>query len=154
MKSIPVAILILFSLSIHANEAKFLGENAVIPDPVQSELIAASIEALVQDCSTAIKIEKPGTRNGPGVEVTYSSQTIDFDHPPAGKVTGVTKVIVRLWDNAERNYGMHIYAYSGSDVYSLGKYSRLAYPIINMIQRPMPPDNSLQQDASKAGAPE
>jgi len=154
LRSIIFGILILPSLLVHANEARFLGENAVIPDPVQSELIASSIEALVLDCSSAIKIESLRESNNPGVEAIFSTRAIEFDHPSAGKVTGVTRVIVRLWDNAGKNYGMDIYAFSGTNIYSLGKYSRLAYPIINMIIRPMPPNKSLQKDASEAGASE
>lgn len=154
VRSIFIAILIFPSFSIQANEAVFFGENAVIPDPVQGELIAASIEALVQDCSSAVKIDKLPAIDGQGVEVNFSTQSIEFNHPSVGNVTGVTKVIVRLWDNAEQNMGMDIYAISGANIYSLGKYSRLAYPIINMIKRPMPPNKSLQNDASEAGASE
>lgn len=154
MRSLFIATLILIPFSIQANEARFFGENAVVPDPVQSELIAASIEALVQDCSTAAKIEKPRLTGGQGVEATFSSGAIEFNHPPVGKITGVTKVIVRLWDNAEKNYGMDIYAFSGANIYSLGKYSRLAYPIINMIKRPMPPSKSVQPADSGAGVSE
>jgi len=154
VRKIFIVILISLSFSLQANEARFFGENAITPDPVQSELIASSIEALIQDCSSAAKIDNLPIIDGQGIEATYSTLPIEFSHPPAGKVAGVTKVIVRLWDNAENNYGMDIYAISGSDIYSLGKYSRLAYPIINMIQRPMPPNKSLQKDASKAGASE
>jgi len=154
LRSIIFGILMLPPLLVHANEARFLGENAVIPDPVQSELIASSIEALVQDCSSATKVDTLPDSKNPGVEAIFSTRAIEFNHPSAGKVIGVTKVVVRLWDNAENNYGMDIYAFSGSNIYSLGKYSRLAYPIINMIIRPMPPNKSLQKDASEAGASE
>jgi len=149
-----IAILIFASFPILANEAIFFGENSVVPDPVQSELIASSIEALVQDCSSATKIDKLPIIDGQGIEATFSTRPIAFNLPSAGNVTGVTKVIVELWDNAEQNMGMDIYAFSGANIYSLGKYSRLAYPIINMIKRPMPPNKSLQKDASKAGASE
>jgi len=154
VKSIFMATLIFASFSVQANEAIFFGENAVTPDPVQSELIASSIEALVQDCSSATKIDKLPIIDGQGIEATFSTRSIEFNFPSAGKVTGVTKVIVRLWDNAEQNMGMDIYAFSGANIYSLGKYSRLAYPIINMIKRPMPPNKSLQKDASNTGVSE
>ena len=154
MKSIIFGILIFSSFLVHANEARFLGENAVIPDPGQGEEIASSIEALVLDCSSATKVESVPDSNNPGVEVIFSTRAIEFDRPSAGKVTGVTKVIVRLWDNAEKNYGMDIYAFSGTNIYSLGKYSRLAYPIINMIMRPMPPNKSLRKDTSDDSASE
>ena len=154
MRDFFIALLIFPSFSVQANEARFFGENAVIPDPVQSELIASSIEALIQDCSSATEMEKLPIISGQGIEATFSSRSIEFNHPPAGKVTDVTKVIVMLWDNAEENYGMDIYAFSGANIYSLGKYSRLAYPIINMIKQPMPPNKSLQQDAGKADASE
>lgn len=143
MKSILLSV-VLLSLSLHleANEAKYFGENAVIPDAVQKELIAASVEALVQDCSAATKIEETYMKKMVrGLEVNYSTP-IKYNHP-AGNITGITKVIIRLWDNAERSYGMDIYAFTESDIYLLGKYMHLAYPIINMILRPMPPNESL-----------
>ena len=154
MRKIFIVIPLLLSFSLHANEARFFGESAVTPDPVQSELIAASIDALIQDCSSATRIESLPVIDGQGIEVTYSTHPIEFDHHPAGRVTGVTKVIVRLWDNAEQNLGMDIYAFSGSDIYSLGKYSRLAYPVINMIKRPMPPNKTLQEDVGGASPTE
>ncbi|MDH3612716.1 MAG: hypothetical protein OEU90_02725 [Gammaproteobacteria bacterium] len=154
MREIFIVIPIFLSFSLQANEARFFGDSAVTPDPVQSELIAASIDALVQDCSSATKIENLPLIDGQGIEATYSTHPIEFDLHPAGRVTGVTKVIVKLWDNAERNFGMDIYAFSGSDIYSLGKYSRLAYPIINMIKRPMPPNKSLQEDVGETSATE
>jgi hypothetical protein len=152
VRCIVIVVLVLLPFSTQANEARFFGANAVVPDPTQSELIAASIDALVQDCSSAEKIDALPVIDGQGIEATYTTQPIEFDIHPAGKVSGVTKVIVRLWENAERNFGMDIYAFSGSDIYSLGKYSRLAYPIINMIRRPMPPNKSLRKDADYPGA--
>ena len=84
-----------------------------------------------------------------GVEVNYSSP-ISFNHLPAGKVTNINKVIVRLWDDAEKNYGMDIYAFADTGIYLLGKYKGMGYPIINMILRPMPPNKSLKdRDALK-----
>lgn len=154
MRGFLFGVFLLPPLLVHANEARFLGENAVMPDPVQRELIASSIEALVQDCSSAVKVESLPESSNPGVEAIFSTRAIEFNHPSAGKVTGVTKVVVRLWDNAENNYGMDIYAFSGPNIYLLGKYSRLAYPIVNMIIRPMPPNQLLQKDARKAGASE
>ena len=134
-------VLLSWSFQLWANNAKYLGESAVIQDAVQQELIAASIETLVvQDCSVASKIEQTTMKSiGKGVEVNYSIP-IAFNHPPAGRVTNVNKVIIRLWDNAEQSMGMDIYAFRGDDVYLLGKYRSLAYPIINMIMQPMPPN--------------
>ena len=146
MKVILLSIALLsVSLNLEASDVKYFGENAVVPDPGQKELIAASIEALVQDCSVATKIKEIKIQKiFRGLEVNYSSP-ISFNHPPAGNVASVNKVIVRLWDNAEKSYGMDIYAYTDSDIYLLGKYRRLGYPIINMILRPMPPNKSLNQ---------
>ena len=139
MKHILGTILFLLSAQLHADQAKFYGDNAVVPDPVQQELIAASIYALLQDCSVASRIDKSEIQlQHRRIEVRFSN-TVAFDLPPAGKVSGINKVIVSLPDNAEQTMRMNIYAYNQDDVYSLSKYRHLAYPIINMIRQPMSP---------------
>lgn len=139
MKYILVAFLFFLSGQVKADQAKFYGDKAVEPDPVQQELVAASIYALLQDCSVAIKIDRREVKlHSRRLEVTYS-RPVEFTIPPAGKVNGIHKVIVSLWNNAEQTMRMSIYAYSQDDVYSLSKYVHLAYPIINMIKQPMPP---------------
>ena len=132
--------LITIVFNIEASEVIFFGENAVVPDLVQKEMIANSIIALVEDCSIATQIKQTEIiHTGQGLEVIFSSP-IEFSSSPAGRVTNVSRIVIRLWNNAEKNYGMYIYAYADSQVYLLAKYHRLAYPIINMIKRPMPPN--------------
>ena len=143
--------LLLSSFNVAADEVRFFGPNSVVPDSIQKEMIAASINALVQDCAVAIKISKKNIALiKRGLEVNFTKPVI-FNAPPAGKVVNINKVVVSLWDNAEESYGMDIYAYNDSEVYLLGKYRHLAYPIINMIIRPMPP-NKAPQPTPKSGA--
>ena len=128
----------------------FIGANSVVPDKVQTILISKSIIALVNDCKTATKIGKNEVRPvNRGLVVSFTDP-IMFSAPPAGKQSDIKKVVIRLWDNAEESYGMDIYAYNDREVYLLGKYEYLAYPIINMMIRPMPPNKSLNEvDALK-----
>ena len=138
------AVLLSMALNVAANDVKYFGPNAVIPDAVQKDMIAASIDALIQDCAVATKISRNEIRRiKRGLEVNYSNP-VTFNSPPAGKVSNINKVVVSLWDNAEESYGMDIYAFSDSEVFLLGKYKHLSYPIINMIIRPMPPNNRSQ----------
>ena len=113
-------------------------------------MISKSIIALVNDCKTATKISKNEVRPvNRGLEVSFT-YPIMFNALPAGKQSNIKKVVIGLWDNAEESYGMDIYAYNDTEIYLLGKYVYLAYPIINMILRPMPPNKSLKdRDALK-----
>ena len=139
MKYILATTLFFLSAQLHADQAVFHGENAVVPDPVQQELIATSIHALLEDCSVAIKVDKSEIKlHNRRLEVTFT-QPVNFDTPPAGKINGVNRVIVSLWDNAEETMRMNIYAYTNKEIYSFSKYAHLAYPVINMIRQPMPP---------------
>lgn len=117
------------------------------------EMISKSVVALVHDCKTATKIGfddvKPVSR---GLEARFA-QPVMFSAPPAGRQGNIRKVVVRLWDNAETSYGMDIYAYNDAEVYLLGKYVHLAYPIINMILRPMPPAPAPDAGLQKHGTP-
>ena len=143
--------MLLISLNVYADEVRYFGPNSVIPDSLQGEMIASSVIALIQDCTVATKISQNKTKIVErGLEVNFTNPVI-FNAQPAGKVNNINRVVVRLWDDAEVNYGMDIYAYNGSEVYLLGKYQHLAYPIINMIIRPMPPNNT-PQPAPKSGA--
>lgn len=142
--------LFLFSPFLGASEVKFFGENLVIPDSGQSELIAMSIQTLISnDCSVAVMTsEEDIILKNKGLEVNYSN-SIEFDHPPVGKVEGIKKVVITLDENVEKNYRMYIYAYTETKIYSLSKYFSLGYPIINMIMRPMPPNKPSKKDAQK-----
>ena len=134
-----------------ANEVQYFGPNSVVPDALQKEMIASSVIALIQDCTVATKISKNKTKLVErGLEVNFT-KPVTFNAQPAGKVNNINRVVVMLWDNAEENYGMDIYAYNDSEVYLLGKYMHLAYPIINMIISPMPPNNT-PQPTPKSGA--
>lgn len=139
--NLAAIILLLLSVNVTANEVRFYGPNAVIPDAHQQTMIAESIDALVHDCTVATKIGEDEVKSViRGLEVHFT-KPITVTAPPAGEIKNINKVVVRLWDNAEQSYGMDIYAYNNTDVYLLGKYTYLAYPIINMIIRPMPPSN-------------
>lgn len=133
MKIVLYLILLCLSLNLQANEVKFFGPNAVIPDVVQQDMISLSIEALLRNCSYAKIISNPKIKKiNRGVEVNYST-AISIDNQNVGKIANINKVVIRLWDNAEKNYGMDIYAYNDTGIYSFAKYYNLAYPIINMI---------------------
>ena len=141
--------LLLITLNVSANDVQYIGPNSVVPDALQKEMIASSVIALVRDCTVATKIGKNETKLVErGLEVNFT-RPVTFNAHPAGKVNNINKVVVRLWENAEENFGMDIYAYNDSEVYLLGKYMHLAYPIINMVIRPMPPNKAPQSDATK-----
>ncbi len=143
MKTILFTFLLFLSFGLSASEVTFYSPHAVISDRVQKEMIAKSIIALVEDCSVATKIKnKDIVSNGQGIEVIYSIP-IELNHRPVGRVKNIYKVVVRLGDKAEKNYNMYIYAFTKTDVYLLGKYNRLAYPIISMIKRPIPPNEPI-----------
>ena len=143
--------MLLISLNVCGDEVRYFGPNSVVPDALQKKMIASSVIALIQDCKVATKISKDKTKLlERGLEVNFT-KPVTINAQPAGKVYNINRVVVRLWDNAEKNYGMDIYAYNESEVYLLGKYTHLAYPIINMIISPMPP-NKTHQPTPKSGA--